>query len=268
MHAQLAKEIEADFAMDHIGSDEWVVEQKLDGHRLLLEGRGTEVVGYNRNGMPYSARSLPRELATMPLPAGVILDGELLDLKTLEFWAFDLRSIDGSIDKEPMAVRRELLEGVLDLAPLPVHLVPQATDTRHKQTLVHDALTAHAEGVVFKKVSAPYQAGRNENWRKFKFVHTCDAIVTAVNVGGKESASLGLVNQNQAIVEVGKCSTIGKGLVSPGDIVEVRYLYATLEDRLYQPCLMHKRTDKVLGQCTLDQLVYTNREVLDLATHI
>jgi ATP-dependent DNA ligase len=46
-----------------------------------------------------------------------------------------------------------------------------------------------------------------------------------------------------------------------GSVVTVRYLYATADDRLYQAKYPVLRTDKEPKECTMDQLVYTNKAV-------
>jgi hypothetical protein len=45
----------------------------------------------------------------------------------------------------------------------------------------------------------------------------------------------------------------------------VRYLYASDDRRLYQPVLLRIRDDKYPTDCQLDQLVFTNRSVVELA---
>jgi hypothetical protein len=42
----------------------------------------------------------------------------------------------------------------------------------------------------------------------------------------------------------------------------VRYLYASDEGLLYQPTMLRIRTDKSPGECTVDQLQYTDRSII------
>jgi ATP-dependent DNA ligase len=46
-------------------------------------------------------------------------------------------------------------------------------------------------------------------------------------------------------------------------VVEVRYLYATDGDILFQPVYVRERTDKTANECQFSQLVRTNREIDD-----
>jgi hypothetical protein len=99
---------------------------------------------------------------------------------------------------------------------------------------------------------------------KAKFVVTADVIVLAVGDDGKESCTLGMVDGN-TVVEIGRCSLIGKPYVKPGDIIEVAYLYANncKAPRLYQPRLYRVRDDKTPPECTIDQLKFTNKSVME-----
>lgn len=261
--AMLAEPMDFDNIGALIVNDEWVIEQKLDGHRLLLQGTGSGVKPLNRNGQPYAAKNLPDGLRTMVLPDGVILDGELLDLAGLEFWAFDFRLVDGSMDTAPLDMRRDLLLRAVDRMSLKVHVLKQAVGTDAKQRLVEQAITSHAEGVVCKRVSAPYKGRRDQAWRKVKFMSTCEVIVVGVRDDGKDSAKLALVDADGMLVEVGRVSLIGREEVAPGDVIEVRFLYATDDNRLYQPVMVRRRTDKDPLACTMDQLRFTDRRIVD-----
>jgi hypothetical protein len=55
-------------------------------------------------------------------------------------------------------------------------------------------------------------------------------------------------------IEIGTCSIIGKAVPVVGEIVEVRYLYATDAPRLYQARLLGRRDDVGLEACLLSQL--------------
>lgn len=128
-----------------------------------------------------------------------------------------------------------------------------------------EAASRGLEGVILKRADSRYDRGnRSPNWLKAKFVVTAEVVVLAVRDDGKESASLGMVSGSK-VIEVGRCSLIGKPNVIPGDVVEVRYLYALnpARPRLYQPTLLRVRTDKSVEECTLDQLRFTNKTVME-----
>jgi hypothetical protein len=93
-------------------------------------------------------------------------------------------------------------------------------------------------------------------------VKTVDCIVTGVRVEGRDNCHVSLIDGDQ-LVEVGSCAMLGKPPVVVGQVVEVRYLYADTNRRLVQPAFLRVRDDKPAVECTIDQLVFTNRTVLD-----
>jgi hypothetical protein len=111
-----------------------------------------------------------------------------------------------------------------------------------------------AEGVVFKLASAPYRAGRNGSHFKVKFVKSASCKVLRTREGDKDNAVLALLDRDGQWREVGKVSTLGKGRIETGQIVEALYLYATEGRRLYQPRIVGLRTDLDDPACTMTQL--------------
>jgi hypothetical protein len=45
-------------------------------------------------------------------------------------------------------------------------------------------------------------------------------------------------------------------------VLEVKYLYATDDNILYQPRVMKRRTDKAATDCLINQLVKTSKQVV------
>ncbi len=87
-----------------------------------------------------------------------------------------------------------------------------------------------------------------------KFVRELDAHVVEVATStGKQNAALAVYDDEGNAVAIGKVSTIGKGSVKVGDVVEVRFLY-TVGDRLFQPRIVRVRTDKTGPECSARQL--------------
>lgn len=266
---QLAQATDTTSLTDFIHDDSWVMEQKLDGHRLLLMSPGVDMppTALTRNGTIYT-RKLPRAIQDFRFPEGeLILDGELVGDT---YWVFDLPRFavpQGEVGIErPLWTRRAQLEGLLAMIQHPFKIVPQAQNADQKIRLSEAALRGNFEGLVLKKVDAPYRSGgRTPEWLKVKFVATADCVVLDVRDDGKESARLGLVD-GVTLVDVGRASLIGKeknGTIRPGDVVEVRYLYCGAGNRLYQPTILRLRDDKMPPECTIDQLKMVNKEVLE-----
>lgn len=264
----LASEVPLTAVGRYVVDDGCVMEQKIDGHRVMLIRPGTDrMIAVGRNG-PYTHR-LPTAVQKWRLPAGIpenhlltsmVLDGELLHG---EFWAFDLLDANGTMNEWMLEDRRRVLE---TLAPLtgPFHIVPQARTEQEKTELLMRAASENLEGVMLKRADSIYRCGRRTDaWLKAKFVATADLVVTGIRVDGKASVDVGFV-EGDTVRTIGRCSLIGKPPVRVGDVVEVRYLYVLDRDspRLFQPVLLRVRTDKAAAECTGADLKYANKRVL------
>jgi bifunctional non-homologous end joining protein LigD len=270
IYPQLAKSCEVTTLEHFINDDKWVMEQKLDGHRLFLMSPGANMppATMTRNGMPYSKR-IPQEVLDFRFPehdaAGEwVLDGELVGGT---FWVFDLPRWPGDTNSNlALFQRRAALETLLGTMKAPFRIVPQAKTKDQKITLAHTALKHGYEGLLLKRADSTYRsAGRTDEWLKLKFVDTADVVVTGVRVDGKESVDYA-VWENGDLKPIGRASLIGKeknGTIAVGDVIEVRYLYVGADGRLYQPTILRKRNDKLPIECTGDQLRHVNKDVLE-----
>lgn len=274
---QLAQQTEFTSLHDFITDPNWVLEQKLDGHRVLLVSPGGNYPpsALTRNGGIYT-RALPRAVQNFRFPAGTnagawVLDGELVGST---YWVFDMPVWPGDTDHTmTLANRRAAFELFLAQVPHPFKLVPQAKTPEEKIRLAETALANNFEGLVAKRRNSTYGSGqRNSDWLKLKFVATVDCVVTGVRTDGKDSVDLGLYHwdgteaDHYDLMQVGRASLIGKekkAAISVGDVLEVRYLYVGAQGRLYQPTILRKRNDKEAHECLDDQLKYVNKTVLE-----
>lgn len=277
----LAKEAKVS-TLDHFFDDDtWVLEQKLDGHRVLLcsPGGNFPATALTRGGAPYT-RGLPETLRDFRFPEGLaagefVIDGELVGGT---FYVFDLPVSPATDPATTLNVRRFALEQTFEFwsqGHPHIKLVPQAKTREQKIALADKALKSNFEGLVAKRTESTYiSGGRTESWLKVKFVTTADCIVLDVRDDGKESVRLGMVHwkgegilsDSYDLVDVGRASLIGKeknGVINKGDVIEVRYLYAGAGGRLYQPTIVRKRTDKEMFECSTDQLKHVNKAVLE-----
>jgi bifunctional non-homologous end joining protein LigD len=133
-------------------------------------------------------------------------------------------------------------------------------------------MTQNAEGVVFKDRRAPYTGGRPSSGgtqRKHKLIKSCDVAIM-MNAG---NAYLMCVYDGKKPVECGKVfagttnesrqeidDLLKKGVMP---VAEVQYLYATDDDKLFQPVFVRLRDDKKPFDCAHAQLVRTNKDVDD-----
>jgi bifunctional non-homologous end joining protein LigD len=235
------------------------LQKKLNGHRrqfeLFSDGR---LVSYNRKGQSVS---YPNELAgafARLKYKSFIIDGELV---SDVFYAFDLLQRNGVIltpDSYQDRFQELCREIQRDTPPSSLlRICPTFLTTKAKCAAIADYFRDRAEGVVFRRIDAPYHANRSGQHFKFKFTKTASCIVVSVGRDGKASMEIALADLEKCqIIPVGRCSINGKETPKPGEIVEVRYLYATEGLRLYQPVFLRRRADQTPADCDLQQLQF------------
>ena len=185
----------------------WWYEMKMDGHRTILWRDAETVRLQSRSGRLVTSVWMDIALAGMALPAATVLDGELVvyaDGK-VDFSAAQARAASnpararvlserypasfavwdilahptlGDVRARPYVQRRALLLDVLAEAEIgpPIQAVP-ATDDPEVAQFWYDTLHGQGvEGIVAKRASSTYRAGR-VNWRKVRHAETVDVDV-------------------------------------------------------------------------------------------
>ena len=244
--------------------------QKVDGVRAMVVVDDGVARGVNRRGEPAGLPG-PVVAACRALPAGrFVIDGELLGDTV---WAFDLVACPGGLvgPGDPYRQRRAVLETLVPavFGPAgPVRLLAVLGDAPAKLDAARRLLSVAAEGVVFRRLDAPYRPGvSSEGVLRVKFRHTVDCVVMARGVGGKDNLLVGCYDDGGRLVpvaEVTACAGDGSR-VKVNDVVEVTYLHATAAGRLRHPTLPRLRTDKAPAECVIAQLVVGTRDVVDWA---
>jgi bifunctional non-homologous end joining protein LigD len=267
--AQLLNPIEDDDLADFLADDDMVAQQKVDGQRVLVHMGDEGLVATNRDGQVTQFHAKLAQ-ALEWLPRGTVVDGEVVGDA---YWLFDVLELGGDDVRgrgylERHALVDEELEPALGAL---ARVLPVAVGGKAKRAL-HDKLRgAGAEGIVFKDREAPYRSGRPASGgtqRKYKFVRSADVVILE-NAG---NAYLMAVYDGRALFEVGKVFAgttnatrkdldrrLGRG---ERPVCEVRYLYATDDDQLFQPVFVGLRDDKPAKECLRAQLVGTNRGVI------
>ena len=193
-------------AADAIPADEgWLFEPKWDGFRALVFRDGDELYIQSRDLKPLD-RYFP-ELADplrAALPDRCVLDGEVVIARngTLDFEALLLRIHpaasrvrmlaaespasfvawhllalgDEDLRAVPQGERRARLEQVLGGAKPPIHLTPATRDRATAATWFERFEGAGLDGVVAKRLDAPYQPGKRA-MLKIKHQRTADCVV-------------------------------------------------------------------------------------------
>ncbi|MED5811976.1 ATP-dependent DNA ligase [Mycolicibacterium sp. 050232] len=233
MLAQTATDV-AD-ALERLGGTA-ILEAKLDGARVQIHRRGSEVAIFTRSLDDVTHR-LPEVVeATLALAAtDLIADAEAIalrpdgrphpfqvtaarfgrktpnDLEPLSVFFFDVLHVDG----------QDLLDLPTEhrLASLDA-LVPQecrvdrvaTTDAVVAQQFLDRTLAAGHEGVMAKSPAAPYEAGRRgAGWLKVKPVHTLDLVVLAVERGsGRRTGKLSNIHLGARDPDTGGYVMLGK----------------------------------------------------------
>jgi bifunctional non-homologous end joining protein LigD len=166
----------------------WVHEIKFDGYRIQMRIAKGEVTLRTREGLDWTAKFGAVAAAAAHLPDGII-DGEIVALNdhgapdfaalqaalsegktdNLIFYTFDLLFGDGEdLRRRPLSARKKRLEGMLAglRGDAVIRFVP------HFETggdaVLRSACRLSLEGIVSKKLDAPYRSGRSGDWTKAK----------------------------------------------------------------------------------------------------
>jgi bifunctional non-homologous end joining protein LigD len=171
-------------------ADGWCHEIKFDGYRVQLRVEGGEAALKTRKGLDWTKKfqAIAKEGSALP---DVLIDGEIValdhngvpDFSTLQaalsdgktdvliFYAFDLLFADGEdLRAVPLGERKARLKKLLEARAKNkgqlIHYV------EHFETggdaILQSACKLSLEGIVSKKLDAPYYSGRSENWTKAK----------------------------------------------------------------------------------------------------
>ena len=206
----LASAMRTDQSLSDFINDEWVMEEKYDGHRLLLVVTksvgglggplGKTITGWSRPGhdRPSAERKLPQHIvdAASHLPSG-IYDGELripggtssdvvrLDLQDkLVLVLFDAIEIMGaSIVSTPLSERRSMLEVAVAHVPYKqgIWLARQEPVTLR---VINAIWLEGGEGAILKRKASQYKSGwRTPDWVKVKKVEADQLTVIGFEEG-------------------------------------------------------------------------------------
>ena len=167
----------------------WLHEMKHDGFRILARKQGARVEVWSRRGALFNDRFPRIAEAVGALPVdNALIDGEavvflpdghsdFVALRTraggeqASFVAFDLLSLDGDdLRQRPLEERRDALS----------RLVHGVDGVQFSEALAAEGAVvfAHAcklglEGIVSKRLGAPYSSGRCRSWLKSKNRRLC-----------------------------------------------------------------------------------------------
>jgi bifunctional non-homologous end joining protein LigD len=169
--------------------DGWCHEIKFDGYRVQLRVEDGEATLKTRKGLDWTEKfaSIARDGSALP---DVMIDGEIVALdhngapefstlqaalsdgktEDLIFYAFDLLFADGEdLRPLPLAERKRRLKELLDARKGKDKQIRYVEHfERGGDAVLQSACKLSLEGIVSKKLDAPYRSGRSEAWTKAK----------------------------------------------------------------------------------------------------
>jgi ATP-dependent DNA ligase len=154
----------ATLTQERFTGPEWTFEQKLDGIRLLAFRDGDAVRLLTRNRLVRDIPHVARAIRGLPVDE-IVLDGESTwdPASDVAYHVFDILWLDGHATTSlPLLERIALLER-LELAP-PLGRVARV----HAERPWEHACAHGWEGVIAKRIDAPYEHRRSRNWLKMK----------------------------------------------------------------------------------------------------
>jgi len=205
----------------------WGHEVKLDGYRLQLRAVKGKVTLRTRNSLDWTARFSAIAAEAKRLP-DCLIDGEVVALDehrvpsfsalqaalseeksdTLVFFAFDLLfEKDRDLRELPLAERKARLERLLEPGGDEHIRFVRHLESRG-DTVLASACKMGLEGIVSKKLDAPYRSGRGETWRKAKCRAGHEVVLGGwTHESGTLRSLLAGVNRDGYLAYVGRIGT-------------------------------------------------------------
>ena len=204
----------------------WGHEIKFDGYRMQLRVTAGQAALRTRKGLDWSDRAPSIIKASAKLP-DVLIDGELVVLDAngapdfaalqaalsgekagpLVYFAFDLL-FAGGVDLRglPLADRKAKLKALLAKAPPTLRYVDHFVTAG--DAVLKSACQMDLEGIVSKRLDAPYRSGRGDTWVKSKCRGGHEVVIAGWTTTGSAFRSLiAGVYRDGRFVHVGRIGT-------------------------------------------------------------
>ncbi|HUC56500.1 MAG TPA: non-homologous end-joining DNA ligase [Streptosporangiaceae bacterium] len=192
----------ATLTKDRFSAPDWMYERKFDGERCLTYAEGGQVRLLTRNQLDVSATypELHEAFAAQPA-SGYVADGEIVALDgeatsfgllqqrlgvrepspdlvarvPVVYFLFDVLWADGhDVRERPLTERKEILRDLLGFGG-PLRFAEHRDG--NGEPFWDDACARGWEGLIAKRASSRYQAGRTRDWLKFKCVSSQEFII-------------------------------------------------------------------------------------------
>jgi ATP-dependent DNA ligase len=199
-------------------------EVKLDGDWRRVIKSGNEVIGLTREGNRVALGGETVALAMLS-PFDFVLDGE--QMPAGRFVAFDIYGLMGSPVLSDNSARRDILCDVWK-----GEVVERVIGEEAKRELCERVKASGGEGIVLKRVDAPYIEGRTPYCQRWKNYETDVFEVAAVNIA-KCSIEVSRHGKSYGGVPVQSLARLPK----VGDKILVRYDRVTEKGKLLRAVL-------------------------------
>ncbi len=209
--------------------DGWCHEIKFDGYRVQLRIEDGEATLKTRKGLNWTEKfaAIAKEASALP---DAMIDGEIVALdhtgspsfsalqaalsdgKTddLLFFAFDLLFANGlDLRRVPLGERKARLKQLLDGGKGKAKVIRYVEHFESGgEAVLQSACKLELEGVVSKKLDAPYRSGRTESWTKAKCRAGHEVVIGGwKTTGGKFRSLMAGVHRGDHLAFVGMVGT-------------------------------------------------------------
>ena len=199
-------------------------EEKLDGDFRRVVKAGNEVTGFTREGNPVALSEETVALAMLS-QFDFVIDGE--QMPKGRFVAFDICGLMGAPVLSENSARRDMLCDVWK-----GEVVRRVIGEQAKRELCEQVKEMGGEGIVFKRVDAPYIEGRTPYCQRWKNYQQEVFEVSAVNIA-KCSVEVSRHGKSYGGVPVQSLARLPK----VGDKILVRYDRVTEKGKLLRAVL-------------------------------
>jgi bifunctional non-homologous end joining protein LigD len=205
---------------------DWAHEIKFDGYRMQLRTVGGKAILISRKGLDWSSKFPEVVRAGAGLPDG-IFDGEVVALdhtgapdfaalqaaisdaktKDLVFFVFD-QMFERREDLRPLPLteRKSRLRANIEGAPANIRYVDHFITAG--DAVLRSACRMDLEGIISKRLDAPYQSGRSGSWGKSKCRQGHEVVIGGwTTTGDKFRSLIAGVNRDGGLVHVGRIGT-------------------------------------------------------------
>ena len=210
--------------------DDWAHEAKLDGYRMQLRVADHAATLKTRKGLDWTEKFQPIAELAGKFP-NCIIDGEVAALDTngapdfaalqaalsdgnvddLVLFAFDLLYlVDTDVRKLPLRERKALLKKLLDSQRLGANSLIRYVDhfEAPANAVLESACRMNLEGIISKRVDAPYRSGRIGDWTKAKCRAGHEVVIGGwTHEAGQLRSLLVGVHRDSQLVPVGRVGT-------------------------------------------------------------